>query len=489
MMRNQRIFFPLIISSAILILILIYLFPDFWNGNSEYEWRVLWHGRKIRLIWVFGLWTAIICGLFFLGRGLERFSEKKARWIFPSLLFGAGIISFLVFSQINRYGGYELLVKVFVADHNSYYVDALKYPEKSELIEAYQSRLLSLHTHSRTHPPLSVWIFSQINHWAKKSEILKGIYQGIVSEKVIKELERHFQVSLSQQAGGFWAGVLMLFCGGLALVLSYFILRRFYPPFFCYLSGLVVVSVPGYSLRAPVMDQVFAIFILVSALLVLSRTKWFYLKRIFAGIFLGIGVWMSPGVWSGLLLIFLLLFAENRAEKKPLKELFSQKEILGFFLLLLFLTGTIILISLWMDIGYFEVFRLNRIGFHFNNQVGGRLKTWKWMLFNPYEYLFWLSVPLIWGFLLKIGKEIKSFKEKGEIGDYFFWAVLVFFLLLNFSGQLCYESPRLLWFFNYLAGASLVSGFLPIMKNFHSQKWLVILGTASAQTCLFHLIY
>jgi len=487
MKKNQIIFLFLLLTS-VLILIFIYLYPDFWNGNSEYEWRVLWHGRKKWAVLVFFIWIAVLWIFFELGKIVEKIFKGKSGLIFALILFLLGGGAFSVFSQINQYAGYELLIKVFVPDHNSYYVDALRYRSKKELVNVYKNNLLSLHTHSRTHPPFVLWLFFRSNEYAQQSQGLKALYKKLVSDQVIQELKRHFQVSLGEQAGGFLSAIIMLFCGAVSLVLSYFILRRFYPALFCYFAGLGIISAPIYSLRAPVMDQVFGIFILAPSLLVLAKSRSLYLRMILAGIFLGFGIWMSPGVWSGMLLIFLLLLAENRQEKKPLKELFSKEQILGFFLLLLFLFGTIILISFWMGISYLEVFHLNRLGFHFNNQIGGRLHHWKWMLFNPYEYLFWLSLPFIWGLLGKIIKEIKQFQGKRKLEDYFFWALIGFFLILDLSAQLCYESPRLLWFLSYLMGASLLSGLFN-MKNFHSYKWLIVYSLSGAQTCLFHLIY
>jgi hypothetical protein len=148
--------------------------------------------------------------------------------------------------------------------------------------------------------------------------------------------------------------------------------------------------------------------------------------------------------------------------------------------------------SVLVNADYWEIFSINREGWHFNNSSSGRISPLKWIVFNPYEYFFWSSFPIFLGFFAKISHEIRNIiKRSNDYGqiDAFFWLSLIFILILNISGQICYESPRLCWFFLPILASFGISGFSPDMQNLHNKTSIPVIILVLAQTGIMFLIY
>ena len=489
--RRKRFFYLLsFVFACLLIYLFIYLHPEYWNHNSEYKWRILWHGKRSAFLWVVLVWLALVSIIYWLGSWILKAGFRYKSELILVLAFILGILSPLVFSEINRFGRYELLVKVFVADHTSYFTDAQRFKDKTELIRVFREDIAKLSTHTRTHPVAVVEFFRAINQWAERSELAQKVWKRLISPEVISQLEVHFKIPAKKQAGAFFIALMILVCGALVLVFSWLVLRRFYSEELCWLAVCVGASTPMFSLKAPVADQLFALFIIFSVYLFLLK-KWFYVRAFAVGMIIGAGVWLSPSVWVSVPLAYFLLFAQMAEDERKLAEILKEKKIYwsGFLMALGILIG-LVLLSKLMGIGYIEMFKLNRAGWRLNNVASGRVHIWKWILFNPYEYLFWLSVPLMFGFAVKVIDEIKKGIKRKQ-ADYFFIAWVGFLLLLDISGQVCYESPRLLWFGVVLTIGPCLLGTAYVlgMKNFHNLGWILILGLAGIQSGLFHLIY
>jgi len=500
-MKKGWIFLGLVILISLVVDGLIYFYPGLWNHNSEYEWRVLWHGRKEIWGWVFLLWVLVIglaLVLWFLVK--KRLNGSGLAFFEAGLLFILGILSPVVFSQINRYGGYELLIRVLVQDHTGYWTDAQRFKSREELALAYLKSWKTLSTHSRTHPPGNILFFMGLNRIGENSEVVQGVYKFLVKQEAREELGRYFWADIGEQAGGLVGAVMMIFCGGLAVILGYFLLRRFYSAEICFISGLILVSMPSFSHKAPIMDQFFAVVILGASVLAVggyigAKLRIFF-RGILAGVIIGIGLWFSPGVWVSVLLVPLLIYAKggkNRLESRS--EFFRSMVYLGSGSIIGIL-GILLLGSVFFKVNYLDIFSVNREGFYFNNFISGRVRVWKWILFNPYELLLWCSVPIGIGILVKIGLEFKRVFGGGIFNsglDKFFIVLIIILLIINLSGQLCYESPRLLWFILPLIAGVGLSGLSLALQNFHSW-WrfiflFIIISVISFQCALFHLIY
>ncbi len=499
--RSGEIFLGVIAVLSLGLDLLIYYHPAWFNHNSEYKWSALWHGRKAACVWVFLCWSLILGLAYAIWLKLTGFAGNRAKDAWSAiLLFLLAVLSPLVFIQVNRFGTYELLIRVMVPDHTGYFTDAVRFRSKDELVKTYLTDWQKLSTHSRTHPPGTVLLFMEMNRLAERSGMIKRLYRWTVKDEVRQKLGMAF-LSPSPAVAMLGAGAmlalwLMLFASALAALLGYFVLRRFYSAEMGFGSGLILASMPAFSQHTPVMDQVFADFILGSTLLALlgagKRPALQALMMLAAGILIGAGMWLSPGVGAAALLIPILLAAQAKMRKRGSSAFQMGKEVAGAgFLVVLGAVLALWLGSKLIGAGWLEIYRINRLGWYFNNTVSGRVHAWKWILFNPYEFFFWTSFPVFAGILAKLFHELKkaSSGEFRESADVFFWAVLVFMVVLNFSGQVCYESPRLCWFCLPMIAIIGATGLVRSMKNLHSFEKATFLGLVSLHTIFLVLIY
>ena len=477
--------------------VLILVRPDLLNHNSEYQWRVLWHGKRGALLWVWLLWSVIMVMAFLAwSQASKKLKGAKLDGLAAGLIFILGILSPLVFFQIDRFGANELLVRIFVQDHTGYFSDAAKFKTRENLLAAYRDPgkfPAQLSTHGRTHPPADALIFMALNRASEKSGVLQGIHKTLFGENTRKQIDDHFHLSLAEQTGGMLGLFMILIAASFAATLGYFLLRKFFSADLCFVSGLALVSMPAFCAKTPVMDQVFAVFILGAALVALSGKKRRWRQGLSAGFIIGAGAWLSPGVWSaGLLIPFLI--AAKEFQTQPVKssgEIFKSIMIVG----LPALAGAALAVwigSFVVQANYLDIFQINRNGWYYNNDASGRVSRLKWILFNPYEYLFWSSFPIFLGFLVKFGQEIRKFldrtHEPGKI-DAFFWFSLIFIIILNISGQICYESPRLCWFFLPILANLGISGFHQDMQNLHNKALILMIILTALQTCILLIVY
>ena len=474
--------------------LLVYFQPDLWNHNSEYQWRVLRHGRKSMIVPVALLWSGLMSiALLGFRRLAKSFSGRKLDGWAAVLIFVLGILSPLVFFQVNRFGAKELLVRVLVEDHTGYFSDAVKFKSRAALNAAYRENLASLSMHGRTHPPMNALLFMALNRLSARSDAWQGLYQRMVKEEVRDKLHQHFGAGTALQAAAMLALLLMLAAVGLSAVLGYFLVRRFCSAEQGFLSMLALICLPAFSAKTPVMDQVYAVFILTAALTACAHKKGSLWHGLLSGFIIGVGAWLSPSVWSGVFLLPLLVLArELGAEpRKKFREVYESLLVLG-------LSGfagagfALWLGSLVTKLNYLEVFQLNRTGWFLNNTFSGRIHVWKWVLFNPYEYFFWASLPIFLGAVVQFVKSSaiikKSWPELPPMHG-FFAAALLFAAILNLSGQICYESPRLCWFFLPILANFSIAGFSNFTQNFHSKIWYLVLTLISLQTAVVLAIY
>jgi len=486
----------LLIAGAVLAILvfdlLVYLRPDFWSHNSEYQWRVLWHGKKSAAAGVFLLWSAVISLAFLAGKRISaRLAGRKQDLFAASLIFALAVASPLVFSQVNQFGAHELLVRVFVKDHTGYFSDAVKFRGAENLARAYKHDLMSVSTHGRTHPPAAALIFSGLNR-AGRSEALQGLYKALVNSGVRGRLEENFGVGVAEQTGGMLALWMMVLAGAISATLAYLLQRKFFTVDLCLVSGLALVSMPAFSAKTPVMDQVFAVFILAAALVSVAGEKGRIWQGLAAGFLVGTGIWLSPGVWSAMLLIPLMVIARDLgfAPRRKIQEVYESVMTVGLSAVLA-AAFMVVAGSALLKVNYLDIFSINRMGWYINNVGSGRVHAWKWILFDPYEYFFWASVPIFAGFCVKLLAEIRELRIPLAFAkpDKFFFAAVAFAAILNASGQVCYESPRLCWFFLPIIANLSIAGIAHHTQNLHSRILGAFLILVTMQTVLVALIY
>jgi hypothetical protein len=235
------------------------------------------------------------------------------------------------------------------------------------------------------------------------------------------------------------------------------------------------------------------VFILGAVLVSVIGERGAIWQGLAAGFLTGTGVWFSSGVWSAALLIPLMMLARELQyePRRNAREIYESMLFVSFSGI--FAAG----FMLWLGhfvikMDYVDIFRINRMGWHINNLASGRMDAWRWIAFNPYEFFFWTSLPIFFGVLLKFAVELreagKSFANLLKM-DIFFIATIVFAVILDLSGQVCYESPRLCWFLLPIIANIAMKGFIGYLQNLHSRVYYALLLLITLHTVSSIVIY
>ena len=151
--------------------------------------------------------------------------------------------------------------------------------------------------------------------------------------------------------------------------------------------------------------------------------------------------------------------------------------------------GVAVYIWIW-KLDFIAIWRANEAGWYFNNTTSGRIHMWKWILFNPYEFFAWLGVPVFCFFALAVWREAKKarLRKWGEI-DPLVWAIFIFGLALDLSGRVCYESPRLAWFYAPFVCLVAAKGFANTKGLNRPWALAVVLALQAATVLLFRMLF
>ncbi len=433
---------------TVVYLLFIIFLPEKINHTPEYHWPVLRHGVLVKMIPAAAAIAACIwLVVSFIKRSERAGTSKVKTWQAGLFIFLAALAMQVIPMSMHSMGLLEFPLRIYVADHTSYFTDAANIKRPREFLQKFPKTAQSLHTHSRTHPPLSVMTFWAVNR-------VTGAFPGFVSwfNRTVprsEEASRKFDLTPAQVAGGGVAAALITMTACMCAVLAFLTAAEFFGFRAALCAAFIFIFTPAFSHRTPVMDQAFAFFILLAVWILLKALR---LKKsllgFMPGIIVGLGLWFSPVFLAALPLAGAFFLYWLARAKKNGQDIPSFSFILVFSVL--FAAGVLIALlgtGALLDLSYLEVYRANMKGWSFNNTASGRVSTWMWILFNPYEFLTWQGAPVLVLLLVSIGMEARRiFKREVKTGSLFFWTVIVFALALDLSGRVCYESPRLVFF-------------------------------------------
>jgi hypothetical protein len=478
------------VCSLVYILLLI-AFPGTINHTPEYQWHVIHHGVVEKMIPAAAAMAVIIWIIISVGRGLQREESRIIKsWHKGLVIFLCGLALQIITMSTLRMGLLEFPLRIYLPDHTSYFTDAVKIKSPERFLAEFPENSLSLNTHSRTHPPLTILIFKALNRTAEALPGFVEFYNRTVPRSA--EAQNRFNITPAQVAGGGLAALIILIITSLAAVMAYLAAREFLTDRAAYLAAVLFVFTPAYSQRSPVMDQVYGFFIMLSIwLLLLGLRKKRMWAGAAAGLVIGFGVWTSPVFWAGLALAGIVSaswIAKARNE-------FQGTNLFSFLLGLCALMAAGLLLALLgtgalLDLNYLEVFSANMKGWNFNNTMSGRVSAWMWMLFNPYEFFAWQGMPVLILCALAFGAEIRRLLNRHlQMESWFIWAVLFFGLLLDLSGRVCYEASRLAWFLVPFTCMIAAYALEQRLNNRVGSAWGLILALQLLLILAFRLVF
>jgi len=447
--------FALVVAGiTLLYLALITTTPSWLIGTPEYKWPVLMHGQWGKLpgaILITGI--AVTLGVLLVRRvegGLKaRFGKAR---LYAALLL-LGLAFQLGPATVHRMGFIELPLRVYLQDHTSYFTDAKEISSFRRWSRNFPGSIRGMETHTRTHPPGAVLPFYLS---IKVMESAPGLSSAISSWLPrSEEAKQSFRMSDAEVAAGLLMGLVLVLAAAACVPLAYAIARETGPPWMAAAGALLFAAMPAFSHKAPMLDHLLGLIMLVSLWLSITAVTRKQLWRIAAaGAIVGAGLWMGTSLLAAPALCVVYVAAAIyafRQEGTGMKE----PALLMLSFLLIFLgasVGALLLTGATMGASPLPVYRaITQVGWKLNNELSGRYSTWMWMAFNPYEVLAWSGVPVAAYFLRSVvygGRGIVSRKGKEvrTVVNPWLWALFFFLLALDLSGRVVYEASRLVWF-------------------------------------------
>jgi|GEM_PF-1568961 len=322
----------------------------------------------------------------------------------------------------------------------SYFTAALSMTHLAMAIEEFPLHMQSPNqlVHVRTHPPGPIVFFWSINRLMEASPEMQRVADRLyrlsdrqdifyLTEYVKRELG--FPFTRVNSLAAVLSAALLPFFGSLFLLPLYWVGRRLYDPTTAMRACLLATVIPAFLLFAPAIDQLvllFAVLIFWSFPLLLAR------GNPLIGLFFALGLFISFGL--AVLPLFLLLWwlLDRRGEKKlptPALGRISGRLLIAAGIFCAFYA------LLWL------LFKFNfpavvKTGLAMHREItlheAGRT-YWKWVLYNPIEFAFFLGFPLaLW--------------TLAGLRGSFAWGWLLTLILLNFSGSVLGETGRI-WLF------------------------------------------
>jgi len=458
------------------------LWPESLNHNSEYAWPVLNHGVANKLIPASVALLIVIATIVWIYRKANW--EKLSRWrsnLLGLVIFITALLLQVVPMTVHKMGLLEFPLRIYLPDHTSYFSDAIKINEK-ELFGDFAKLVPQLNTHSRTHPPGAILFFKTI---VKLTEGIPGLadwYNRTLPRS--QEAGERFHLSRVEVCAGGLAALVIIFLATLTPSLMIWFGKLLEEKQgVIWIGACLFILTPVFSNKSPVLDQFFA-FLFVFGISFFLRG----IKR--GGLWEGFlsGFFFSSCLgWSYTFLaapLFCLFLAVAWIRKSDSPQPFPY---LTIFLITLL---SFPLVAWIAHANPLAIYRANLAGWHFNNTTSGRIHMWKWILFNPYEFFAWLGVPVFCFFALAVWREVKKVRlRQWSEADPLVWAIFIFGLALDLSGRVCYESPRLAWFYAPFVCLVAAKGFANTEGLNRAWGLAVILVLQAATVLVFRMLF
>jgi hypothetical protein len=292
--------------------------------------------------------------------------------------------------------------------------------------------------HVRTHPPGPIVFFWSINRLMEASPGLQRVTERLyrltdqqdisaLTEYVKRDLG--FPFTRANALAAILSAALLPLVGSLFLLPLYWLGRRVFDPATALRACLLAAVIPAFLLFAPAIDQLVLLF----AVLIMASFPGLLEKgHPLIGLFFALGMFISLGLIILPLFLGLWWLLDSRTDKKIAVR--SPRKLAGGII-----GGAAIFFAfyglLWLTVGFNfpEVAKIG-LGAHREITLHEASRTyWKWGLYNPVEFAFFLGVPIsLWTLAGLRGSFARS------------WMLSL--LLLNLSGTVLGETGRI-WLF------------------------------------------
>ena len=338
----------------------------------------------------------------------------------------------------------------------SYFGEAIKADDLTELMEQFPQRLASMPYHARTHPPGPIAFFWLVNQavqdvpgiepagrWLVES--ISGLSLSDFANRYQRMFGRHYGgvVTATDTLSAILAAFLMSFLGSLSIIPVFYLTRDLLGGRAAMWCCILWATIPSFALFAPEMDQLVLLWAMLS--LWLLRDAWRSGRAwlaLIGGVTYGLGLFTSLGLLCLIPMLLIWAWLETRAvgarhTMPPLKPLFwGAIGAIGLF------------VVLYLTLRFNMIATIAQGLFAHRAEITERFPRpyWRWVGFNLVDFAIFLGLPLaIWTVRCAIGLRRSRDSAAAKLRPLLLsWLVTV--LLLDMSGVVRAETGRI-WLF------------------------------------------
>lgn len=433
------------VSTALYLLAVAFRVP-FITGTPEYSWSFRDH------FYPAGLWITLATAAIYLGASMWALCGKARVWRKLAAIVIAGVIFQLGIFAMNRDGMGAFVKRVYGYVANSYFIDAARIKDLRGTIEHYDAVLPKLGAHSSTHPPgtlLFFWSFVRCVQWFPPEA---GNFAVGHSHQAQMATQANPNIGPSEALAAWLTGIFIMVGGIVGAILAFLLGKAVYGEEAGIMAAAIWAVIPAMVIHTPIIDQIYALINVAGVYLMwvaLSRRSW--PLALASGLLGSLGLFMTYAFQAFPFLILLLFILKVRRDKASgIPWTLRQIALVGGAYAAGQSVVVALFLSFWGFTGTIKVWETGRILRDIVKNIVGRKTTWMWMVFDPYEFMAWLALPVGALFLLRAYRSLKTWRHPDE-GGVFAIAVSCWLALIFLSGQTMYEAGRTLLFASPLA--------------------------------------
>ncbi len=361
-----------------------------------------------------------------------------------------------------------------IKDHvtTGYYTRSLDVYDYTEFLRNFPDYMKG--AHSETHPPGAISFF----YFANKT--LLALPQSI-KESVVNHLSPIYfapyyhqysayfpqllenDLSFDQRYMLIMLSILIPLFSSLIVPATYFAAKNIFSEEIGIYSAIFATIIPSFLIFAPIMDQIFAIFPILSVGFLYSKTKK-WKRYLLSGTIFSIGLFFTFGILILIpMFLSLIVFFEYKENKKISKRLFKS----SIKYICIFIAGILLLqLLLYIIFGYNSISTLihTKSGHNVN-----KVRTYSlWVVFNLIIFFIMIGIPITVSFFHFVKTKISNNKIEP-----FSFLTLLTLLLLDISGIIRGEVERIWMFFMPFF---LIVGVYNMSKIKAKNKWKILIS-------------
>ncbi len=351
-----------------------------------------------------------------------------------------------------------------------YYTISKNVTSYSEFMKNFENYMVG--HHSVTHPPGSISFFYLANKTFLAlpnsiKENVVNLFSPIYFAPYYHIYSYYFPQlspnSFDQEYLLIVLSILVPLLSSLIIPATYFAAKNIFSEKTAIYSAIFAALIPSFLIFAPIMDQIFAIFPILSVgFLYRKGKKW--LNYLLSGVIFSIGLFFTFGILVLVpMFIALIVFFEYKERRKINRRMLNS----SIKYVAIFILG---LISFQLLL--YLIFNYNPISTFIHTKEGhniNKIRTyWLWLVFDLIIFFIMVGVPITVSFFHFIKTKIRN--NKIEPFSFF---TLITILLLDISGIIRGEVERIWMFFMPFF---LIVGVYNITKSRWKYKWIVSLS-------------